>query len=312
MTAWLDTHLHLIYPQRLRYEWTSAYALLQQEHNLAAYQEEAVALGIGAAVAMEADVHPADMAAENALFVTLAAEHPQCLSGAIAACRPENADEDSFAVYAEGCAANPLIRGYRRVLHTQVDDLCVSARFHQHVQRLTASGRVFELCILPHQYTAAATLLRACPQTTFVLDHCGNPDIAGHDLAAWQAALRQLAAFDNLHCKISGLVTRADSRHWPNTDANANAAVSEERLAAAIAADLRPYLAHVIDCFGWRRLVWGSDYPVCKLNCGLRAWKQASDLLFAEVSSDELSALTQDNARRLYRLAAPALSEVSP
>ena len=103
--------------------------------------------------------------------------------------------------------------------------------------------------------------------------------------------LSALAALPQVHCKISGVIAYGNPSRWPEGDID------------AIAADLRPFVEHAIECFGWKRIVWGSDYPVCTLTRGLVAWKAVTERLLEGCSDDEIDALARHNAERLYRLA---------
>jgi predicted TIM-barrel fold metal-dependent hydrolase len=290
MRQWLDTHLHLLYPERLHYDWTTGLPALQQSFPLQDYMSEARSLGIGPALYMEADVREADIEAETALVEDLAKEPSGQIVGAISSCRPESTDSKAFALFVERTTANPLIRGFRRVLHTQPDELASSERFLANLRLLTAQGHPFDLCVLPRQLSQAAELARSLDSATFVLDHCGNPPVASGEFEYWRKRIRTLAMLPNVHCKISGVIVNGDPSRWDGNDI------------APVARDLRPYIEEVIHCFGWQRVVWGSDFPICRLTKGLTTWKHVTDLLMREASDSELDALAQGNARRIYRL----------
>jgi predicted TIM-barrel fold metal-dependent hydrolase len=290
MRQWLDTHLHLLYPERLHYDWTAGLPALQHSCHLRDYRSEAQSLGIGPALHMEADVREADIDAETELVQELAQDPSGQILGAISSCRPETADSEAFALFVERTTANPLVRGFRRVLHTQLDELASSERFRANLRLLTAQGHPFDLCVLPRQLPQAAELARSVHSATFVLDHCGIPSIASGEFEYWRKEICALATLPNVHCKISGVIAYGDPSRWQGSDV------------APVAADLRPYIEQVIHSFGWQRVVWGSDFPVCKLTKGLTAWKQVTDLLMRGASDHELDALAQDNARRIYRI----------
>jgi predicted TIM-barrel fold metal-dependent hydrolase len=290
MRQWLDTHLHLLYPERLHYDWTAELPALQHPFHLQDYVSEAQSLGIGPALHMEADVRESDIEAETELVEDLA-QHPSGqIVGAISSCRPESTDSEAFALFVERTTANPLVRGFRRVLHTQLDELASSEHFRANLRLLTAQGHPFDLCVLPRQLPQAAELARSVHSATFVLDHCGIPPVASGEFEYWRKEICALATLPNVHCKISGVIAYGDASRWQGSDV------------APVAADLRPYIEQVIHSFGWQRVVWGSDFPVCKLTKGLTAWKQVTDLLMRGASDSELDALAQDNARRIYRL----------
>ena len=125
-------------------------------------------------------------------------------------------------------------------------------------------------------------LAAAAPQVQFILDHCGNPDIAGDGFAAWRDGLRAVAALPNVAAKFSGIVVNAGP-NW------------------SVAA-LRPYVDHLIACFGWDRLVWGSDHPVVTLTGSLERWVAATHELIGGATDAERARLLHGNAERIYRL----------
>jgi L-fuconolactonase len=114
------------------------------------------------------------------------------------------------------------------------------------LQSVFEAGLLYELLILPHQIKAAVEAVAAFPDSPFVLDHCAKPPIASGDIEPWASALRELAGFENVTCKLSGLITEGDWAQWT-------------------VADLKPYVDVVLDAFGPDRLMFGSDWPVCLL-----------------------------------------------
>jgi predicted TIM-barrel fold metal-dependent hydrolase len=176
------------------------------------------------------------------------------------------------------------VRGFRRVLHTEPDDLSAAPGFAENVARLGRHGLTFDLCTLPRQLPVVAGLVRKCPDVQFILDHCGIPDVKSGGLDPWRDHIRQLAAMPNVACKVSGVVAYGDPEGWTVDD-------------------LRPFVDHAIACFGFDRLVWGSDWPVCTLTADLGRWVAASHALVADASADERARLFGGNAIRLYRLA---------
>ncbi len=272
----VDTHCHLIYRDRLSYPWLSRVPPLQRDFTLAEYLPQARAAGITDILHMEVDVAEADLEAE----ARFAAGLGQGVIGTIAGCRPEAA---GFAAFAERVGAIPGVKGFRRILHTQPDDLSRAPIFAENIRRLSGTGLTFDICVFPHQHHIAIDLVCACPDVQFVLDHCGNPDLKGGDLAAWRAGITAAAALPNLACKFSGIVTNAPSGGWTLDH-------------------LRPAAEHIIASFGWNRVVWGSDWPVLTLNGDLGGWLAAARALLADASADEQAAVFGGNALRIYRL----------
>ncbi len=289
MRPWIDTHLHLLYPDRLHYDWAAAIPALNRAFHWDEYAAIARPLGITDVLHMEVDVRPEEMAAETDWVDQLAQQPGSMIRGAIAACRPELED---IAAYTHSALSNPLVRGFRRVLHVVPDGVSTSDTFRRNLRTLTAQGHPFDVCVLPAQLHVADALAKACPDTQMVLDHCGVPPVASQALEPWKAGIERVAQNPNMACKISGVIAYGDASRWPEGDAN------------SVARDLRPYVEHVIACFGWQRIVWGSDFPVCNLTRGLASWKAATDVLLQGCSDSEIDALAFANARRIYRLPA--------
>jgi predicted TIM-barrel fold metal-dependent hydrolase len=274
----IDTHLHLIDPARFAYDWTAGIpALSGRDFLLDHYHHAAEGLGITESIFMEVDVAENDLVSEAAWFCSLAKDPAHRLCGVIAACRPENPDFESQLE----ALAHPKLLGFRRVLHTQPDALSTSSVFRENIARIGKAGLSFDVCMLPKQLEHGAALIDACPDTRFILDHCGVPDIASGDLSFWRGQLREISRRPNLACKISGIIAYA---------------------AGEITADtLRPVVEHAIDCFGWDRVIWGSDWPVCNLTRDLTTWSHLLDEILTGSSADELARLHHRNARDVYR-----------
>lgn len=271
----LDTHLHLIYPERFSYPWLANAPAINRTWSAKAYFAEAAPLGIESALHMEVDVAAPDMLAETQFMLTL----PH-IAGAIAACRPEEA---GFAAHLDILSAIPGVRGLRRILHEAPDALSQSPLFAENIRRLAAHELSFDLCLRADQLHLGTALADKAPDVTFILDHCGNPDISGSGLDPWRDALREIARRPNIVGKVSGLVNHC-APGWT-------------------AETLRPYVEHVIECFGWDRVVWGSDHPVATLTGGtLTDWVAAARTITAGASDDEKAALFHANAERYYRL----------
>ncbi|RWB24829.1 MAG: amidohydrolase, partial [Mesorhizobium sp.] len=244
------------------------------------YAVQARRAGIEGALHMEVDVDPADIEAETGYVKALSHRKDSLLRGAIASCRPE---EPGFAAYLERQRADPFIKGFRRVLHVMPDELSEGALFRENIKRLADTQLTFDLVVLPHQIPKAIALADLAPNVQFVLDHCGVPDIKGSSEHAWREHMAEIARRPNVVGKISGVVAYADTGSWT-------------------VETLRSYVEHTIECFGWDRVVWGSDWPVCTLGGGLSTWVAATHALLAGASIDERQKLLSGNAKRLWSL----------
>lgn len=276
----VDTHLHLIYRNRLSYPWLESEPALNADFTWDTYQREARRIGISSVLHMEVDVAPEDIPAETAVVEELAQLPGSLLRGAIASCRPE---DPGFAAYLERQTANPFVKGLRRVLHVVPDDVSEGALFRENIKRLSGTGLTFDLCMLPHQVDKAIALIDLAPDVTFILDHCGVPDIKGHGYQAWESGVREIARRDNVRVKISGIPAYGDPGSWTLED-------------------LKPYFEHVIELFGFDRAIWGSDWPVCTLGGGLSTWVATTQALLHCCTAEEKEKLFSGNARAIWQL----------
>lgn len=275
-----DTHLHLIDRRHLSYPWLARVPALDRDWTLADYADQAARLGITGALHMEVDVAESDIDAETAWVTGQMAQPGSLLRGAISAARPE---APGFAAWLERLDRH-TVRGIRRVLHVVDDGISQLPLFRENVARLGPAGLPFDICMLQRQLPLAVALVDACPGTTFVLDHCGVPAMTGGDFAGWAAMITDLARRPHVNAKISG-ITAYGTVDWTLDS-------------------LRPYVEHVIGAFGWNRVVWGSDSPVCTLHASLGRWVDATRALTAGASDDERLAFGFGNARRIWGLPA--------
>ncbi|HEX5787992.1 MAG TPA: amidohydrolase family protein [Woeseiaceae bacterium] len=293
--AWLlDTHQHLVFPSRFRYSWTdSVPALKDRAFTPADYWRLADPGGIRAALFMETGVDDPFWQDETRHLVKLAADPANRIAGIVAGCRPED-DPERFDQWLEELADAP-VAGFRRILHTEPDELSTSAAFARNVRELGRRGKSFDLCFLERQLPLAVELAAQCDGTTLVLDHCGVPDIAGGRPESWRRHIRELARMPHVCCKISGVVAYCPP-------------------GVTLEPAIRPYVEYCVEQFGPDRLVWGSDWPVCNITSGVADWTAMFRRLVASESPDTQRAIFRDNALRLYgvdghRIAAPRTAD---
>lgn len=114
------------------------------------------------------------------------------------------------------------------------------------VQQLGKMGLTYDILTKTPELRAAIDLVKACPDVQFVLDHISKPYIAKGEIEPWKSLITELAAFENVSCKISGMVTEAKWNNWESED-------------------FAPYVDHIIESFSPQRLMFGSDWPVALL-----------------------------------------------
>ncbi len=277
----IDTHQHLIHRDRLGYGWTEGIEALETgDFTVSDYRALTEGRGIVGTIFMECAVDDPDYQAEARLVAGLMRDPAAGILAQVASCRPETAA--GFADWLDEAAGLGAV-GFRRVLHVVPDELSQSETFRAGVREIGRRGLSFDVCVLARQLPLAQALADACPETVMVLDHCGVPDIAGGAFDDWAAGIAALGRRENMHVKLSGLPAYCA----PGT---------------VQAETLRPWVEHVLDCFGPARMVWGGDWPVVNLGTGLPAWIDVTRDLLSGLSADEAAAIARGTARRVYRL----------
>jgi len=276
----VDTHQHLWDLDLFHYSWLDSLPALNRSFRMPDYLEAAKGLNVVKSVHLEADVDVPYMLDETRHLLALADQLDNPLAGIVACGRPESKD---FRSYLDKIAGHPRLKGIRRVLHTQPDEVGQGAAFINNVAALSTYGLSFDLCVLARQLPIAINLVSKCRDVVFILDHCGVPQVKERNLDPWRSYIADIAQFPNVCCKISGLVAYADPERWT-------------------AEDLRPFVEHAIASFGWDRLLFGSDWPVCTLSASYQQWVEALRAITQAAGEVNQRKLFHDNAVRVYRL----------
>jgi predicted TIM-barrel fold metal-dependent hydrolase len=270
----LDTHLHLVYLDRFSYPWLDGVPQINRPWSVESYFAEALPLGIESALHMEVDVAERDIAAESEFVLGL-----DRIAGAIASGRPEHG---GFEQHLEKMQALGRVKGIRRLIQGQPAEMSQTQTFIDNIRLLPRYGMTFDICAKSHELMLAPPLIAACPDTQFILDHCGNPKVAEREWESWTTRMEQIAELPNVVCKVSGILSNVTA-DWT---------VDE----------IRPYVEFVIETFGWDRVVWGSDHPVVTLFANLTRWVEATRTIVSGASQDEQEKLFFRNAERIYRV----------
>lgn len=282
MIPLLDTHQHLMYPKKFGYSWTSEIPVLNEiQYDVASY-EDLMGDHVSASIFMETGVDEEVYRAETEFGILLAEDTSNNIVGVIAAAFPEYSDE--FDQWLEQTTDEPLILGYRRILHVVVNSVSQDRAFRQNVRKIGGSGKTFDMCFLENQLEVATEFAAACDNTKLILDHCGVPNLASGDFAYWKTQIGELAKMDHVACKISGLL--------------AYCAPDQDRETA-----VRPYIEYVIEQFGPNRCVWGSDWPVVNMANGLPDWACVTRKILGEETLETQTKVFADNARSIYGVA---------
>lgn len=276
-----DTHVHLLDIKKFKYSWASGAPKLVREWSVADLEQRAKPYTLESLVFVEVDVDmPQHL--EEADWVQSLARSDARIKGCVASLPMEKgpALEPDMARLAK----LPVMRGIRRLIQNQPDpDFAVKPDFVAAVKLLPKYNLSFDICIYHNQLPAILSLVRKCPEVSFILDHIGKPGIKDGLIEPWKSHIRELAALPNVMCKLSGVTTEADHASWTRDQ-------------------LRPYIDHVIDCFGFDRLMYGGDWPVSELAGRYTDWLEVLDWATAGATAAERRKLFHDNGIRAYRL----------
>ena len=277
----IDTHQHLILRDRIGYAWTAEFPILSGDFTRKGYAGLVAGTGVSATIFMETGVDDADYQAEARMVSGMVGTSVGGIGmlGQIAGVRPEY--DDGFDAWLEEVSTLGVV-GLRRILHVVPDEVSLSETFRANLRKIGRAGVPFDLNFLSRQLIPIGVpLLRACPDQSYILDHCGVPDVAGGDWAVWKAGIDAVAAFPNVVVKLSGITTYCA----PGT---------------ASVALVRPYVEHLLEVFGPDRMVWGGDWPVVNLGAGLPGWISMTGDLLAGLSEAERFAIGRGTAERVY------------
>lgn len=281
-SAVVDTHQHLWDLKKFTLPWTASTPSLARNYLMSDYLAATAGIPIVKSVYLEVDVEPSQQQAEADYIDDLCRRHEGPLKAAVISGRPAS---ESFRGYVTPLKAHPHIRGLRQVLHgpSTPAGYCLQKPFIAGIQLLGELGLSYDICIRAAELPDAAKLVDACPDTFFVLDHCGNADVKQKDQTAWQRDMALVAKRKNVVVKVSGIVASAVPGKWGPED-------------------LAPIVNHTLDTFGPDRVMFGGDWPVCTLAATYRQWFDALCQIISQRSESEQRRLFHDNAVKHYRL----------
>ncbi|MGP0064579.1 MAG: amidohydrolase family protein, partial [Isosphaeraceae bacterium] len=278
----IDTHQHLWDLTRFKLPWLKDAPKLDRSFVMDDYRRATDGLNVVKSIYMEVDVEPSQQPAEADYVLGLIRKGSTPMVGAVVSGRPAS---EGFAAYLARFKDQPEIKGLRQVLHggDTPPGYCLDPHFIEGIRLLGKNGLSFDLCVRPAELGDTAKLIDACPDTSFILDHCGNASVRTKDRSAWKADIGKIAGRKNVVCKVSGIVASAAPDPWTPDD-------------------LAPIVNHVLDQFGPDRVVFGGDWPVCTLAATYRQWVEALRHIIANRPVADQKKLLHDNAIRVYRL----------
>ncbi len=272
----IDAHHHFWHYNTQDYGWISDdMAVLRRDFLPADLKPELDRAGIDRVVSVQAR-----QCVEETEWLLKLAEENDFIAGVVGWLPIASPD---FPALLEKFAANPKLRAIRHVVQDEPDDrFILGEAFNRGIDRLLAAHLVYDILIFERHLPYAIEFVKNhSPEQVFVLDHIAKPKIAAGEMQPWADNLRKLAAFPNVYCKLSGLVTEADIRNWTPDQ-------------------LRPYVETVLDAFGPERVMFGSDWPVCTCATNYSAWRNLVGEFISRLSENEQAQIMGGTALKAY------------
>jgi len=175
------------------------------------------------------------------------------------------------------------LKGFRHIVQAEPDGFLLQKDFLDGIKALADFGYTYDLLIFPGQLQEAVRFVRQFPNQKFVLDHMAKPLIRAGSLEPWTKQITALASAGNIYCKLSGMVTEADWKKWAPKN-------------------FLPYLDVVFSCFGPKRLLYGSDWPVCLLASTYPQQLAIVEDYLNQLTPSEKQGIMGENAIQFYNL----------
>jgi L-fuconolactonase len=181
----------------------------------------------------------------------------------------------------------PKLVGFRHIVQAEPDDrFLLRPDFMAGISALEQFKFTYDILIYPKQLPAAIEFIERFPKQRFVIDHMAKPLIRTGTTSPWAEQMRTVAQNPRVYCKVSGLITEADWRHWSESP-------------------IRPYLDVVLEAFGPDRIMFGSDWPVCLLAGTYQTVKSLIVNYIRDLPAEQQEKILGLNAIRFYGLKAP-------
>jgi len=275
----LDSHHHLWDYDPAQYAWINPQTMspLAQSYTLADLQTHASSCNLTATIAVQAR----QTLEETDWLLKLAEDSPLCVG--VVGWLP--LQDDNIDAVLESYVDRELLKGVRHVIHDEPDlNFMLRPAFLRGLAALGKTRLSYDILIFGLHLPNTITLVDQFPDQRFVIDHIAKPviDSAKYD-EQWASDLAELAKREHVCCKLSGMVTEVRNDQWD-------------------AQTLRPYVEHVLEVFGPDRLMFGSDWPVCRLRAEYDRWVSLASELTATLSADERDRVFYQNAAEFYRI----------
>ena len=277
----VDAHLHLWDITKLNYPWLDDIPALNKTFSLDDYNTACGDIKVEKMVFMQCECLPSQYMREVEWVTELSLADPR-IRGIVSWAPLEKGEDVRPEI--ELLKKNSLVKGIRRIIQFEPDlEFCLNPDFISGVNLLAEYDLTFDLCISYMHNKNVIKLLNKCPDVPMILDHIGKPNIKGKVLDPWCDEIAEISKFPNVYCKLSSLATEADHLNWTIND-------------------FRPYVDHIIKCFGFDRLMFATDWPVSSLAAGIPLCVDTLNTILEGCSRVELEKVFFRNALDFYRI----------
>ncbi|MFH6962689.1 amidohydrolase family protein [Flavobacterium plurextorum] len=180
-------------------------------------------------------------------------------------------------------SSNKTIKGFRHVVQGEADDFMFRADFRNGISALEEFDFTYDILIFHRQLPAAISLVKDFPNQKFVIDHIAKPDIKSGSIDSWKKGIEEISKYDNVWCKISGMVTEADWENWTPEDLN-------------------PSLDVIFENFSTDKILYGSDWPVLNIASDYNEVVKTLEDYISKFSIEDQNKIWYENAVSFYNL----------
>ncbi|WP_281632977.1 amidohydrolase family protein [Flavobacterium luteolum] len=175
------------------------------------------------------------------------------------------------------------LKGFRHVVQGEADDFMFGKEFRRGIAALKPFNYTYDILIFERQLPAAISLVQDFPNQKFVIDHIAKPNIKSGSIDSWKNGIEEIAKYENVWCKISGMVTEADWKNWKPED-------------------LKPYLDVIFENFAVDKLMYGSDWPVLNVASDYNEVVKTLEDYISKFSIEDQNKIWFENAKEFYKL----------
>ena len=278
----IDAHMHLWDPAKMPINWLGDNQFLNRAFLPQDYQTHTAGLDIEAMVFVECFVNRGDYINEIKFVEQCMEFDPKIKTIVAQASVEDGADIRPFLAHLK--ENHPSVVGIRRLIEGQDDpDFCIRPGFIKGVNALAEFDFSFDINILHTQFEKVLEMVPQIEGVKMMLDHCGKPGIKFGEIERWTDHIYQLAEHKNVSCKLSDLPVEADWKNWQEDQ-------------------IFPYIDVVVKAFGFDRLLYAGDWPVCLQATNLKQWVRLLDSYFEGEDQNHLKKFYNRNARDFYKI----------